>query len=234
MSARCARIGRHYYFQLIHGFLFASLVHSSFAFSLFSLVLLMFFSPFVVHAELIDRVVASVNNEVITLRELNQAVSFNAGLSASAQNEQKLRAETLEGLINRRLLLQEAFRIRFVEVSDQDISAEIKKLKERLGSDSDYTRFLSLLDSTEEQLGRMLSERLLVQRFVEKKIGLFVRVSSEEAENYFDDNPDAFKGKRFLEVQKAITAAISERKLEQQTAQYLDELKTRAEIRINP
>jgi hypothetical protein len=87
---------------------------------------------------------------------------------------------------------------------------------------------------TEEQLGSMLGERLQVQRFIEKKIGLFVRVSRDEAEKYFNDHPDQFKGKRFQEVQKAITAVLSERKLEQHTAKYVDELRSKAEIRMNP
>ncbi len=190
--------------------------------------------PAAVHAELLDRVVASVNNEVITLSELNQAVGFNAALSGAKGNGEKLRAETLEGLINRHLLVQEAYRLKFVEVSDQDVSGEIEKLKKRLATDRAYADFLARLDMTQEQLGRMLGERLLVERFVEKKIGLFVRVGRDEAQAYFNTHPDAFKGRRFPEVQKAITAALSERKIEQQVSQYLAELRSKADIRMNP
>lgn len=186
-----------------------------------------------IHAELLDRVVASVNNEVITLSELNQAVGFNAAFSGAKGKGEKLRAETLEGLINRHLLVQEAYRLKFVEVSDQDVSGEIEKLKKRLATDRAYADFLARLDMTQEQLGRMLGERLLVERFVEKKIGLFVRVGRDEAQAYFNAHPDVFKGRRFQEAQKAITAALSERKIEQQVSQYLAELRNKADIRMN-
>jgi SurA-like N-terminal domain len=184
------------------------------------------------YAELLDRVVASVNNDVITLSELNRAVAFNAALGGVADD--KLRAETLEGLVNRHLLLQDAYRLKFVEVSDQDRQAELEKLQKRLGSEKAFSDFLARLDMTREELGRMLGRRLLVERFVEKKIGLYVRVSREEAQAYFDAHPVEFKGKGFTEMQKPISALLSEQKLEQQTAQYLADLKSRADIRMNP
>jgi peptidyl-prolyl cis-trans isomerase SurA len=199
---------------------------------LLAAALFLFAHPCAVRAELVDRVVASVNNDVITLSELEQAVGFNVALGG--KQEEKLRAETLEGLINRQLLLQEAYRLKFVEVSGQDITAEIEKLKTRLGSDKAFDDVLARLDMTREQLGRMLGERLLVERFVEKKIGLFVRVSRDEAQDYFNSHPAAFKDKRFQEVQKTITAMLSEQKLEQQVAQYLAELKSKADIRLDP
>jgi hypothetical protein len=197
-----------------------------------ALFLTVIITPSVARAELVDRVVAAVNNDVITLSELEQTVGFNVALGG--KNDEKLRAETLEGLINRQLLIQEAYRLKFVEVSDQDINAEIGKLKARLGSDEAFAGLLARLDMTAEQLGRMLGERLLVERFVEKKIGLFVRISRGEAQDYFNSHPEEFKGKRFQEAQKAITAMLSEQKLEQQVAQYLAELKSRADIRLNP
>ena len=183
-------------------------------------------------AELVDRIVASVNNEVITSSELERAVGFN--LALGGKNEDKLRTETLEGLINRHLLIQEAYRLKFVEVSNQDINAEIEKLKMRLGSDNAFADFLARLDITREQLGRMLGERLLVEKFIEKKIGLYVHVSRDEARDYFNNHPAVFKDKRFEEVQKMITAMLTGQKLEQQATQYLAELRSKADIRLNP
>ncbi len=183
-------------------------------------------------AELVDRVVASVNNEVITKSELDQAVGFNVAFGG--RDDDTLRRETLEGLINRHLLVQEAYRLKFVEVTGDEINAEIEKLKQRLGSEEAFTAFLAKQDMTREQLGRMLGERLLVERFIEKKIGLFVRVGHDEAQEYYNSHPLEFKDKRFPEVQKVITAGLAARKLDQQVAQYLADLKGKADIRMNP
>ncbi len=212
---------------------FVSRFSSSFFVQLISLafLLLLLLLPGFSRADLIDRVVASVNNDVITLSELNQAVGFNSELGNG--NRENVRAETLEGLINRRLLLQEAYRLKFVEVSDQEVSAEIEKLRKRLGSEKAFDEFVVRLDMTRDQLGRMLRERLLVERFIEKKIGLFTRVTRDEALDYFNRHSAQFKGKQFAEVQKTITAGLQGQKLDQQVAQYLAELKGKADIRTN-
>ncbi len=184
------------------------------------------------HAELIDRIVASVNTDVITKSELDQAVGFN--LAFGGKNDDKLRTETLEGLINRHLLMLEASRLKFVEVSDQDIDAEIEKLRNRLGSEEALNAFLARLGMNREQLGRMLGERLLVERFIEKKLGLYIRVSRDEAQEFFNRHSADFGGRRFPEVQKQIMAILTSRKLDQQVEQYLTDLKSKADIRINP
>lgn len=185
-------------------------------------------------AETVDRIVASVNNDVITLSDLRQAMAFNSLLSPAKDGGRRLEAETLEGLVNRRLLLQEAYRLRYAEVTDQEAAAEAAKLWERLGSDTAYREFLAAVGLTVEQLERMLGERLLVERFVEKKIGLYARVNRDEAEQYYKDHTPDFGGKRFPEVQKQITVFLAAQKTGQQLDQYLTELRSRADIRMNP
>jgi peptidyl-prolyl cis-trans isomerase SurA len=187
----------------------------------------------VARAELIDRVVAGVNNDVITLSDLRQALAFNLAVGGKG-NGNRIEQETLEGLINRRLLVQEAERVRVVEVSVQDVAAERERLKTRIGSEDAYRAFLAHAGLTEARLDRMLEERLLVERFVKKKIGLFARVSHEEAESYYAEHAAEFKGKRFPEAQAQIMAVLSEQKAGQQLDQYLADLRARAEIRINP
>ncbi len=201
------------------------------SFTLVAVLLLML--PSVARAEFIDRIVAAVNYEVITWSDVEQAVRFNAALSGGSRDGERLRTETLEGLINRQLLIQEAVRLRFVEVSPQDINAEDEKLRKRFGSDKEFSDFLAGLDITRKQLDRMLGERLLAERFVEKKIGIFVRVSRDDAQSYYGAHSSDFKGKPFQDVQKQITALLYEEQFSQQVKQYLAELHSKADVRIN-
>jgi hypothetical protein len=199
-----------------------------------ALVLALFFmaSP-AVQGETVDRVVATVNAEVITASELNCAIAFNQRLGSAERDRNAQEAETLDGLITRRLLVQEAHRLRFVEVSYQELAAGIRKLRERFASEKEYNDFLTGIDLTSQELSRMVEERLLVERFVGKKVGLFVRVSREEAETYFNEHPAEFNNKHFQDVQKKILTFLTERKIGQLLDQYLAELRGKADVRIN-
>jgi len=189
--------------------------------------------PFTLQAELVDRIVATVNTDVITASELSAAVALNQRLGNADKDRTALEATTLEGLINRRLLAQEAHRLKFVEVSEQDIGAEVENVVKRFASEKEFSDFLAGLDMTRQELARMLGEQLLAERFVEKKVGLFVRVSREEEESYFNGHAAEFKDKRFPDVQKMILALLTEQKMGLQLAQYLAELRGRADIRIS-
>jgi hypothetical protein len=196
-----------------------------------TLVVIVFLFPFALQAELVDRIVATVNTEVITASELNCAVALNQRLGGADKDRIAPEATILEGLIDRRLLVQEAHRLKFVEVSEQELSAEVETVAKRFASDKEFGDFLAGLDMTRQDLARMLGEQLLAVRFVEKKVGLFMRVSREEAESYFNEHAAEFKDKRFQDVQKTIIALLTEQKMGLQLAQYLAELRGRADIR---
>jgi peptidyl-prolyl cis-trans isomerase SurA len=197
-----------------------------------SLVIALLF-PFALRAELVDRIVATVNHEVITASELNWAMALNARLGNADKDRQTLKTTTLEGLVNRRLLVQEAHRLKFVEVSDQEIGTEVEKVEKRFASDREFDDFLAGLDMTRQDLGRMLGERLLAERFVEKKVGLFVRVSREEIQDYYNAHVSEYKDMHIQDAQNMILALLTEQKIKQQLARYLADLHARADIRIN-
>ena len=186
-----------------------------------------------VQGEPVDRIVAAINAEVITASELACAIALNQRLGSAEKDRSALEAETLDGLLTRRLLVQEAHRLKFVEVSDQELSAGIGKIRERFASEKEYSDFLAGMDMTSQELSRMVQERILVERFVEKKVGLFVRVSREEAETYFNEHTTEFKNKHFQDVQKKVLAYLTERKLGQQLDLYLADLRGKADIRTS-
>jgi hypothetical protein len=186
------------------------------------------------NAELVDHIVAAVNHEVITSSDLAHAVALNMRLGSTREDRATLETKTLEGLITRRLLVQEARRLRFVEVTDQDISAESEKVKKQFGSDKAFEDFLSEQNMTEQELSRMLGEQLLVERFVAKKVGLFVRVNREQEQRHFEEHADEYKNMRFQDVQKMISSLLTAKKVDQQLDQYVAELRSKADIRINP
>lgn len=184
-------------------------------------------------AEMLDHIVAAVNNEVVTLSELRQTMAVNGAFNVKTAESARQEFETLEGLINRRLLLQEARRLRYVEIAAQDISAEWDKAQRVFGAVAALQRFLAEWNMTADQLRQILAERLLVERFLEKKVAIFVRISRDEAEDYYRSHPEEFGGKSFPEVQKQIIARLTSLTIERQIDLYVAELRAKATIRVN-
>jgi hypothetical protein len=183
-------------------------------------------------AELIDRVLAAVNNDVVTLTDLRTAEAFNAAVGGKAGGA-GAESGTLEGLVNRKLLLQEAARVKFDEAPDQEVAAELDTLRRQLGTDEAFQRLLNGMHANEEQLRRLLRERLLIERFLQKKIGIFARATREEVQQYYAGHRREFADRPFPEVQKKLTATLSEQKAGQQLDQFIGELRARADIRMN-
>lgn len=196
-------------------------------------LLMVLLFPLALRAEFLDRIVATVNTEVITASELSYSVALNERLGNLDKEPGSPEKKTLDSLVTRQLLVQEAHRLQFVEVSDQDLLAEIEKIRNRFASEGEFRDFLAELDMSRQELARMLGEQLLVERFVEKKVGLFVRVSRDEAQNYFNEHAAKFKNKRFHDVQKKILVLLTEQEIGRQLAQYLEELREKADIRIS-
>ncbi len=89
------------------------------------------------HAEIVDRIVATINNDVITLSELRERSRLRpegfGELSRTAQPEgleNRDEREVLEGMINRILLLSEAKRLG-LEGADEDDKIMIERFIDR-------------------------------------------------------------------------------------------------------
>jgi hypothetical protein len=181
-------------------------------------------------AEPVDRMAAAVNDDVITESDVAHAVALSR-LSKTAADAAPLYQDTLAGLINGRLLAQEARRTRFVDISEAEVNASLEELKKRFESEAAFSSFLREQDMTPREIRSMLADQLLVERFVEKKVALFVRVSRADAEQYFREHQDRFKGKRFPEAQKLIMAELTDRKIGEQIDRAVAELRSKAVIR---
>jgi len=117
-------------------------------------------------AELIDRVVAFIDDEAITLTDFMQYTKKAKGLTPGISEE-----EAINALINRRLLLREAKRIRLRGKSDDELIKEYIDIKVRVFikiPPEEIERFYNQnrkrfgktpLDNVRDDIERLLRER---------------------------------------------------------------------------
>lgn len=141
---------------------------------------------------LVDRVVAVVNDEVITLSEIQkegkpfiQRVREELGEDARARRMQITQRQILDALILRRLQLQEARKEKVV-VEQSEVTAAVEQIKKENGltTSAQFTEALARENLTPEEFRTKVWEQLAVDRLITRKVRTSVVVSEEEVEQY--------------------------------------------------
>lgn len=135
-------------------------------------------------AELVDRIVAVVGGEIITLSELKQ---FNA---QSPDLEQE---KVLELLIEDLLIEQEARR-QGITISDAEVEASLQSQMAQLGvSEEEFGEMMKSEGVTIVQLKERIRSKLIKFKFVQQQIRGGIDLSEEEMLNFYKKNPDLFR-----------------------------------------
>jgi peptidyl-prolyl cis-trans isomerase SurA len=163
--------------------------------------------PFVAegkNAEVVDRIVAVVNDDIITLFELNRSFKPYAerirSLGYSADREQKMlykvREDMLNQLIDQKLKDQEIKRLR-INIDEQEIDQTIERIKEvNFYTDEDLRGALAKDGLTMEDYRERIKEQILRTKLVNLKIRSKIVITKEDITSYYENHPDKYGGKK--------------------------------------
>jgi len=139
-----------------------------------------------------DRIVAVVNNDAITLGELQESiVSYRAENAAqrSGPTDEELRRDFLNRLIESRLQLQEADREK-VTVDDAELNEEFMERIKRYGvkTEEEFEKLIKSQGVTIDSIKKRLRDGLKVNKLLRRKVTLRVSVTEAEITQYLDEN----------------------------------------------
>lgn len=141
----------------------------------------------------VDSIAAVVDNEVITQRELDQAVAYNRTLQPRNSNvsNEELRRQALMQLINQSLLVQMGRRNN-MSVTPAEVEAEIARIAaSRRQSIQQFEAAQARLGINRNGLRRQIGDSLIAQKVQQNQILHEARVSDEEVEAVIARNPGA-------------------------------------------
>lgn len=165
--------------------------------------------------ELLDRVVAVVNDEVITQAELDTFLrpiyeqyskEYSGAELMKAMNE--VRQKILSQMIEDKLVYQEAVQMG-IEVKDEDVEKEFQAFKAKMEKPEALDEMLEREGLTMKALRERLKKQAMVRQLQDREIRSKVIVSPTEVEDFFKNNPDKFKTKERVRV-KSLTIKKSE------------------------
>ncbi|SDB47830.1 periplasmic chaperone for outer membrane proteins SurA [Desulfonatronum thiosulfatophilum] len=171
----------------------------------------------VLAGNVVDRIVAVVNGEVITLFELNQrfrpVVEQFQGRELQDEERRALldgKRQLLDRMVEEVLMRQEAERLE-MQVTDLEVQTQIRQIREQLGaSESQFLEYLTLQGLTKDQYERRLREEMLRHRLLGFMIRRKVVVTSDEIRAYYENNKDDFAQQRQVRLGLILFASHAE------------------------
>jgi peptidyl-prolyl cis-trans isomerase SurA len=160
--------------------------------------------PALLGAEVVDRIVAIVNDDIITLYDLNQALQpYEDNIDAlNYSTEQKrsalfqFRQKLLNELISQKLTEQEVQRYK-IAVSEEEIDNYIERIKEtKYLTDEELRKSLMeqglTMDAYRAEIKRQIQRTRLVNREVKSK----VVITKEDIAAYYEAHQEKYGGDR--------------------------------------
>ncbi len=155
-----------------------------------------------VRADLVDRILVVVNDDIILLSELEQVMS---ALSTSIKNRgasqadlQRLLAErrplVLEKLIRDKLTDQQVARHN-IEVDDTEVDATIGRIRaaNKL-SEEEFRRAVELEGVSYKDYKKQIKEKLLRSRLLNREVSSKIVITDSDVKQYYDAHIDRYTG----------------------------------------
>ena len=138
-----------------------------------------------------DRIVAVVNNDAITLAELQESIAMfrQENKQQISATDEELGRQFLSRMIDSRLQLQEAERDKII-VDDVELNEEVSERMKRFGAKTteEFEALVRAQGLTMEAVKKRLRDTLRVSKVVRRKVTLRVSVTDPEIGRYLDEN----------------------------------------------
>lgn len=178
------------------------------------------------YAELADRIVAAVNDDVITLSELNEAIEPYVRKIREAQYPQeverkmlfKLREDILNKMIDQKLTDQETERLH-VSVDDKDVDQHIEQVKrEHFLTDEELRKSLAAEGYSLEEYHKQIKEQILRIKLINIKVKSKIAVTEKDIRDYYEKHKEDYQGVRKYHLRTILIKAPASANVDQNKA----------------
>jgi len=195
-----------------------------------SFVVLFVFAAVVSSAELVDRIVAIIDRDVVMLSEAERAKAL---LKIRGADPGSL-ASVVERMIESHLIEKEVARFTDEPVPEDRVQEALAKVRARFGNEEAYRAALAVRGIPEREVSIELERQLEVSRYLERRFRALTYVSDEEIDQYFEQKVlpglDAERGPTVEEIDQ-IRRILEEQKFSDRVDRWIEGLKERAGIR---
>ena len=179
----------------------------------------------------LDKVVATVNGDVILESDVDEERRFESIQPYRGSATEFSRERAVQRLIDRTLILQQAESEPEGIISEQDLDAQLAKLRKDIPActeyhcetDAGWQKFLADHGFTAEEFRERWRKRMQLLRFIEVRFRNGIRISNDDIKNYYEKTmlPEYAKQNVAPPKLETISNRIEEVLLQQQVGNLL-------------
>lgn len=181
--------------------------------------------------------VATVNGTPITRAQLEtEEAQIGAQMGATGSSTAMFQDAALNSLIGTTLLKQEAAKAGY-SASSTAVDSQLAAVKSQFQSTQDYQKALKTQNLTEDQLKTQIADNLMIGQFLQKQLNLSEATATEaEIQQTYNSEvaqqPSSTNTPKLAQVHDQIAQMIVQQKQQQIVAQYIQQLRAAAKIKI--
>lgn len=184
--------------------------------------------------EVIDRIVARVETDIILLSDVRQLSHYQAFLDGKAQTD----SDILNRLIDQWIVRSEAGVARFPQPSEDDINRSIERLKRAFSSPEEFQARQKQSGITDDEIRRFVRAQLYLSNYLDSRFRPAIQIDEKAVEDFYKSRvvPRAESRQQtpptLENARDFIHEALVQRAINEQADRWLKESRTRVRVEI--
>ena len=182
--------------------------------------------------EVVDRIVARVENDVILLSDVRALARYQQFLDGKQETDDQI----LDRLIDQWIVRSEAEASRSPHPSEGDVDRGLSRIRDSFASGEEYQARMKQAGLSEQNVRAMVASQLYLSNYLDSRFRAAVRIDPKEIEDFYQtevvprakargQEPPALDASR-----ESIQEALIENGINQQAEQWLKESRLRLHI----
>jgi len=186
------------------------------------------------NAQIIDRVLAVVAGQPITLSDVRAALAL--GLVPPAAAGEKPERSALNNLIDRQLQLIEVNRYLPPEPTAAGIDGRVSEIRSRFNGDAAFHAALAENGFTADQLRARVRDNLRIESYLDQRFGVGPEPSEEELQRFYRSHDFTRDGTQppYAEVREEVKRRLVEARKATLIREWLAGLRRRVDVAVLP
>jgi hypothetical protein len=131
--------------------------------------------------EVIDRIVARIETDIILLSDVRQLNRYQVFLDGKAQSD----ADILNRLIDQWIVRSEAGVARFPQPSEEDVNRSIERLKRSFSSSEEFQQRQKQSGITDDEIRRFVRAQLYLSNYLDSRFRPAIQIDDRAVEDFY-------------------------------------------------